>query len=45
MIAQLDVVKFLAEVIICENPQERLYEIMGPHAYNSLDIAKKFGSY
>jgi uncharacterized protein YbjT (DUF2867 family) len=43
MIAPPDVAKFLAEVIICEDPQERIYEIMGPHAYSSLDIANIFG--
>jgi uncharacterized protein YbjT (DUF2867 family) len=43
MIAPPDVAKFLAEVIICEDPQERIYEIMGPRAYSSLDIANIFG--
>ncbi|MGB9941066.1 NmrA family NAD(P)-binding protein [Methanosarcina sp.] len=42
MIAPPDVAKFLADVMICKNPQERIYEIMGPRAYSSLDIANIF---
>jgi uncharacterized protein YbjT (DUF2867 family) len=42
MIAPPDVAKFLAEVMTCKNPQERIYKIMGPHDYSSLDIAKIF---
>lgn len=43
MIAPSDVAKFLSEVIICKIPKERIYEITGPNAYSSLDIAKIFG--
>jgi uncharacterized protein YbjT (DUF2867 family) len=42
MTAPPDVAKFLAKVIICEDPQERIYEVMGPHPYSSSDIAKIF---
>ncbi|WP_292377855.1 NmrA family NAD(P)-binding protein [Methanosarcina sp. UBA289] len=43
MIAPSDVAEFLSEVIVCKIPKERIYEITGPHAYSSLDIAKIFG--
>lgn len=43
MIAPPDVAKFLSDAMICKTPQERIYEIMGPHAYSSSDIAKIFG--
>jgi uncharacterized protein YbjT (DUF2867 family) len=43
MIAPSDVAEFLSEVIICKILKERIYEITGPHAYSSLDIAKIFG--
>ena len=43
MIAPSDVAKFLSDVMICKTPQERIYEIMGPYAYSSSDIAKIFG--
>ena len=43
MIAPSDVAKFLSDVMICSTPQERIYEITGPHAYSSSDIAKIFG--
>lgn len=43
MVAPPDVAEFLSEVITCKTPQERIYEITGPHAYSSLDIAKIFG--
>ena len=42
MIAPPDVAEFLSEIIICKIPKERVYEITGPHAYSSLDIAKIF---
>jgi uncharacterized protein YbjT (DUF2867 family) len=42
MVAPPDVAKFLAEVMTCKNPQERIYEIMGPLDYSSLDMAKIF---
>lgn len=42
MIAPSDVAAFLSEVITCKTPQEKLYEIAGPRAYRSLDIAKIF---
>ncbi|MDW5550958.1 NmrA family NAD(P)-binding protein [Methanosarcina sp.] len=42
MIAPPDVAKFLAEVMTCKNPQERIYEIMGPRDYSSLYITKIF---
>lgn len=42
MIAPPDVAKFLADVMICKNPKERIYEIMGPCDYSSLYIAKIF---
>jgi len=43
MIAPSDVAKFLVDVMISSTPQERIYEIMGPQAYSSSDIAKIFG--
>lgn len=43
MIAPPDVAEFLSEIIVCKIPKERVYEITGPHAYSSLDIAKIFG--
>ena len=43
MIAPSDVANFLANIIICKTPQERVYEIMGSHVYSSSDIAKIFG--
>jgi len=29
--------------MVCQNPQQRVYEITGPRAYSSVDIAKIFG--
>lgn len=43
MIAPPDVAEFLSEVMVCKIPKERIYEITGPHAYSSLDIAKILG--
>ncbi len=42
MIAPPDVAKFLSDVMICKIPKGRTYEITGPKAYTSLDIAKIF---
>src|SRR5688572_21376774 len=42
MIVPPDVAKFLSDIMI-KTPQERIYEIMGPNVYSSLDIAKIFG--
>lgn len=42
MLSPSDVAEFLADIIIRETPQERIYEICGPHDYNSLDIARIF---
>lgn len=42
MIAPQDVGKFLAEVMSRQEPQEKVYELSGPEAYNSLEIAKIF---
>lgn len=43
MISPVDVAEFLADVMLREAPQERIYEICGPQAYSSLDIARIFG--
>ncbi|HII90982.1 MAG TPA: NAD(P)H-binding protein [Methanosarcina sp.] len=43
MIAPPDVAEFLSEVMVCKIPKKRIYEITGPHAYSSLDIAKILG--
>ncbi|NCI19069.1 NmrA family NAD(P)-binding protein [Clostridium botulinum] len=42
MIAPSDVARFLSKIMICETSQEKMYEITGPHSYNSSDIAKIF---
>lgn len=42
MIAPQDVAGFLSEAILCKTKQERIYEIIGPKAYSSLDIARIF---
>ncbi|NFE18087.1 NAD-dependent epimerase/dehydratase family protein [Clostridium botulinum] len=42
MIAPSDVAKFLSKVMLCETPQEKMYEITGPHSYSSSDMAKIF---
>ncbi len=42
MIAPADVAEFLSDIMICKNPQQRIYEITGPRAYSSEDIAKVF---
>lgn len=42
MIAPGDVAEFLADRMISADPQERIYEITGPRAYRSLDIAGAF---
>jgi len=44
MISPVDVAEFLADVMIREVPRERILEICGPRDYNSLDIARIFGS-
>lgn len=44
MISPTDVAAFLTEVMIRETPQERIYEIIGPHDYSSLEIARIFGN-
>lgn len=44
MISPFDVAEFLADVMLREAPQERVYEICGPCDYNSLDIARIFGT-
>lgn len=43
MISPIDVAEFLADVMIQEAPQERIYEVCGPCDYSSLDIAGIFG--
>lgn len=43
MISPIDVAEFLADVMIREAPQERIYEVCGPCDYSSLDIAGIFG--
>lgn len=42
MIAPQDVAKFLAEVIVNAQSQEKIIEITGPQPYSSLEIAKSF---
>lgn len=42
MIAPADVAKFLSDIMVCKNPQQRIYEITGPWAYSSVDIVKIF---
>jgi len=42
MIAPADVAEFLSGIMVCKNPQQRVYEITGPRAYSSVDIAKIF---
>ncbi|WP_040213121.1 NmrA family NAD(P)-binding protein [Clostridium polynesiense] len=42
MIAPPDTAKFLSDIIASHSPQERIYEIEGPCAYTSLDIAEIF---
>lgn len=43
MISPSDVAEFLADVMVQETSQERIYEICGPCDYSSLDIARIFG--
>lgn len=43
MISPSDVAEFLADVMVQETCQERIYEICGPCDYSSLDIAGIFG--
>lgn len=42
MIAPQDVGKFLSKIIMCSDPQEKVYEICGPQIYSSVEIAKTF---
>ncbi|WP_372633932.1 NmrA family NAD(P)-binding protein [Cohnella sp.] len=42
MISPSDVAEFLADIMIRETPQERIFEICGPHDYTSLDMARIF---
>lgn len=42
MISPIDVAEFLADVMIRETPQERIYEVCGPRDYSSLDIVRIF---
>ncbi|WP_454055050.1 NmrA family NAD(P)-binding protein [Clostridium sp. Marseille-Q7071] len=42
MISPIDVAEFLADVMIRETPQERIYEVCGPQDYSSLDIVRIF---
>lgn len=43
MVSPMDVAEFLSEVMVQEEPQERIHEICGPHEYSSFDIARIFG--
>ncbi|EXG83701.1 putative nucleoside-diphosphate sugar epimerase [Clostridium sp. ASBs410] len=42
MVSPIDVAEFLADVMIRETPQERIYEVCGPQDYSSLDIVRIF---
>lgn len=42
MISPVDVAEFLADVMIREASQERIYEVCGPRDYSSSDIARIF---
>lgn len=42
MIAPVDVAEFLSDIMVCKNPQQKIYEITGPQSYSSADIAKIF---
>lgn len=42
MISPVDVAEFLSATMVCKNSQQRIYEISGPRAYSSADIAKIF---
>lgn len=42
MISPIEVAEFLADVMIRETPQERIYEVCGPQDYSSLDIVRIF---
>lgn len=44
MIAPEDVAAFLAELMCDATPHERIYEITGPYAYSSLEIAQIFAA-
>jgi uncharacterized protein YbjT (DUF2867 family) len=43
MIAPSDVALFISNILCSENSYEGIYEIIGPEAYNSDNIAKTFG--
>lgn len=42
MIAPQDVGKFLSKIMICQSFEEKIYEIRGPQAYSSVEVAKIF---
>jgi len=42
MIAPADVAEFLSSIMVCKKTQQKIYEITGPRAYSSIDIAKIF---
>jgi uncharacterized protein YbjT (DUF2867 family) len=42
MIAPSDVAEFLADLMLGKTPPERIYEITGPYAYSSSEIAQIF---